>query len=69
MSNSSKLILLKRHLNALSENVYMLVPTDKILMGFDVSFETLIYSENGVAHSIHNGISTQGVKPVGMPTD
>ena len=69
MSNSSKLILLKRHLNGLSENVYMFVPTDKTLTGFDVSFETPIYSENGVAHSIHNGIGTQGVKPVGMPTD
>lgn len=69
MSNSSKLILLKRHLNGLSENVYMFVPTDKTLTGFDVSFETPIYSENGVAHSIRNGIGTQGVKPVGMPTD
>lgn len=38
-------------------------------MGFDVSFETPIYGENGVAHSIHNGIGTPGVKPVGMPTD
>ena len=38
-------------------------------MGFDVSFETPIYGENGVAHSIHSGIGTPGVKPVGMPTD
>ena len=69
MSNSLKSILLKRHLNGLSEIAYMFVPTEKILIAFDVSFETPIYSENGVAHSIHNGIGTQGVKPVGTPTD
>lgn len=68
MSNSLKSILLKRHLNGLSEIVYMFVPTEKILMAF-VSFKTPIYSENDVAHSIHNGIGTQGVKPVGTPTD
>ena len=40
----------------------MFVPTDKILMAFDVSFEIPIYSENGAVHSTHNGTGTQGVK-------